>query len=752
MNTLRFLCSLLMAGLCLAPTCSAQTATADTLRLWLAMRPSDLPTSAAASAFTAIDEALAEVNRLGTGDRPVCLYIAPGVYWLDNPDDPAVRRPLEGDGGTPFAQRIRCRNLTLVGTGRTAADVVLACNRGQTQGALGNYTMLLFEGRRLAARGITFGNYCNVDLDYGPDASLSRKKRADAIVQAQLGICRGTEEVCMQHCRFVSRLNLCPFVGAERARYDDCYFECTDDALNGHNALYNHCRFTLFSSRPFYATSGERGAVLTDCDILTHVRGRQFLTKAGGPLTLCRVRWTAADTDLRLAWSPGDEPYVCYSRDVTLNGRPVEIDRQRPWRTVVLTAGQPLPTRMVRLQPDHAVLRAEADTLLLRAEGRVVGSYVSHHTHYRDTVEYVAIDLPDHRRGVARVTVRGRLGDAPVLRGKPRVRLGRQEPQLSLSYQLSPLDGALDAAAADDVSEVTWYRLTRGGDTVAVQRSIVDGTKQTYRLRPADADGQMLVRVVPRRRATEAGTPVWLRYQFPPSFDMVPSRQHELTTDFSDVPLVHADGVGRRDVFLLDAFKPLDTAGYAWQPQASAQRPAWYYGQAPDGARGEGLVTAVRGARLMYRPTLSQGGAMSVELDVDPCKTAGQGFGSATGQYFDLGIKFDCATQCGYALRIERTPQYDRAVVFRLVRYDRGTVVPLTEAVVSGCFRTGCRLQLSYADGRLRATAHRPSDPSTPPVVLTAVVEPLTASDLYLQHTGTVGASALMLHRLRVVW
>ena len=36
-------------------------------------------------------------------------------------------------------------------------------------------------------------------------------------------------------------------------------------------------------------------------------------------------------------------------------------------------------------------------------------------------------------------------------------------------------------------------------------------------------------------------------------------------------------------------------------------------------------------------------------LNVDASKTAGQGFGSATGQYLDLYIKFDTRTLTGYA-------------------------------------------------------------------------------------------------------
>ena len=41
--------------------------------------------------FTDMLQALAAVTP-GTADSPMQLLIAPSVYWLDNPDDPAVRR------------------------------------------------------------------------------------------------------------------------------------------------------------------------------------------------------------------------------------------------------------------------------------------------------------------------------------------------------------------------------------------------------------------------------------------------------------------------------------------------------------------------------------------------------------------------------------------------------------------------------------------------------------------------------------
>lgn len=67
---------------------------------------------------------------------------------------------------------------------------------------------------------------------------------------------------------------------------------------------------------------------------------------------------------------------------------------------------------------------------------------------------------------------------------------------------------------------------------------------------------------------------------------------------------------------------------------------------------------------------------MAITLNVDASKTAGQGFGSATGQYLDLYIKFDTRTLTGYALRIIRTTKYSNAVDFILMKYENGWLKP----------------------------------------------------------------------------
>ena len=450
------------------------------------------------------------------------ICIEPSVYWIDDPDDPAIRVsdvPRE----SPFGLKVKVDRLRLIGLSDNPEDVVIACNRGQTQGSDGNFTMLHFTGSDIHAENITFGNYCNVDLVYPRNPRLNRPKRNPAIVQAQLVICRG-DRYTIHNCRFISRLNLCPFVGADHVDFDHCYFECTDDALCG-TGTYRQCGFTFYGSKPFYATSRE-GATFIDCDIHSKVRGTQYLTKASSPVTMRDCRWTSDDPDLQLAWTPKPNPkHVCVMTGCTLNGRPYNVPT---------TPDVPMPL-------------------------------------------------------------------APVIL------------------------------------------------PIANQPQIIPGG------------------------------------------------------------------------WTLDAYKPDDISQYNWTVRSDA--PVWAFGEGEDGADGcFGLVPMVRGARMMY--TGRDGEAYQgqrLSLSLDPCKEMGQGFGSATGQYLDICIKFDTRTLTGYGLRFIRTPNHHNAVEVWLVEYRCGQITPITESQTCYLFRRGCKLTLTAP-----------------------ITHPNPFGGIHIQHTGSLGASATL--------
>ena len=219
----------------------------------------------------------------GTASEPMVVYVAPNVYWIDDPDDPTIA--VGRDGREPFGMTVRCQNLHIVGLTHDPRHVVLASQRGQTQGAVGNFTMFDFHGDGLEVSNLTMGNYCNVDLDYPLAPEKGRKKRSSAITQAHVAYCHG-DRVVARNVRFISRLNMNPLNGARRILFDHCHMECTDDALTG-NGVYLHCDFEFYGQKPFYTTR-QTGAVMLDCDFhLMSDNTQSYFCKASGPFGAC---------------------------------------------------------------------------------------------------------------------------------------------------------------------------------------------------------------------------------------------------------------------------------------------------------------------------------------------------------------------------------------------------------------------------------------------------------------------------------
>lgn len=279
--------------------------------------------------FNSVNEA-AQFLTDGSEESPMTLYIAPYVYWLDDPDDPDIRIPKQ-DVNTPlrlaipFALEIECNWLKFHGLSDDPKNVVLACNRGQSLGAVGNYTLLNISGEGTSAENITFGNYCNVDLEYPLKPDLNREKRSPTIVQAMLILCDG-DKIMARNSRFISRLDLCPFVGAKRVLFDRCHFELTDDSLNP-TAVYLNCTFEFYSGKPFYRTTGT-GVAFLNCDIKSFTRGDQYFTKVGGQLALVDTRFES-ETLSYLGWRDFPEKESrSYQYNVSLNGKPYRIDSQ----------------------------------------------------------------------------------------------------------------------------------------------------------------------------------------------------------------------------------------------------------------------------------------------------------------------------------------------------------------------------------------------------------------------------------------
>ncbi len=297
-----------------------------------------------------IREAFDAVERPGDSlDRPVTIYLMPDVYWIDDPKAEDVLQKREGYP-LPFGLYVTCGSLRIEGLSENAKDVVIAGNRGQSHGCNGNYTMFYFQVEELTVENITLGNYCSVDLTYPKDPAKNYPRRTDTITQAQLAIQKG-EKLHAKNCRFVSRLNLTPICGGERALYENCHFESTDDALNG-NAVYVGCDFDFYGNRPLYQAK-KTGAVFVDCQFHSRIKSAdgesfQYLTKEGGPVTLINCRYDSSE-NVKLGWTKYPQASLkCYQYQVTQNGVWVTLGGKEAAETVQLQGKKALEAYLFR--------------------------------------------------------------------------------------------------------------------------------------------------------------------------------------------------------------------------------------------------------------------------------------------------------------------------------------------------------------------------------------------------------------------
>ena len=101
---------------------------------------------------------LTEHSAGGVPPRPETtptISVAPDVYWTDDPEAENTENHLVG-------LTLTAEDLHLVGLGKTPEETVICGDRGQMNGAIGNWNTIGIAGSSFKAENITFGNYCNV--------------------------------------------------------------------------------------------------------------------------------------------------------------------------------------------------------------------------------------------------------------------------------------------------------------------------------------------------------------------------------------------------------------------------------------------------------------------------------------------------------------------------------------------------------------------------------------------------------------
>jgi hypothetical protein len=765
----------------------------------------------------------------GTEAEPMTVYIAPYVYWIDDPDDPAIR--VGRDGREPFGMVVRCQYLHLIGLNSNAENVVLASNRGQTQGAVGNFTMFDFWGDGLTVKNMTLGNFCNVDLDYKLDTGLSRAKRMPTITQAHVAYCHG-DKVLAENVRFISRLNMNPLNGARRILFNKCHTESTDDALTGTGVFLN-CTSDFYGTKPFWC-SDMGGAVFINSDLyVRHSNSEQYFCKSVGPLSIVDCRFHS-EQPVYVAWTNTPTDWLrCYQHDVALNGEPYVIGARKAENTVTLEGKEAL--HAFRLQDGDSVVynvynllkgddgwdplnqRALIDRLSQR-DGRDYASMASclsvspleasiqtgdnglqlsatlkRHSNYilnnrtihwrvaaggekyvrlsNDSGLNCTVEAINHTDTTRRVSVVAYTDDgmecgtqltvAPDFVDAPQF---LSLPKIVVSNGEATLDYSLNLEGRSDESLITWYRCTdaKGANSIPVAVSRLNNPKYTYQLSRADVGYYIMATVQPKHlrcmpgdeHTVITGKAIRIKDVEPKNVKSADSNNvYTIYSDFMDLPTQNQHSI-IPGFWTVEGYKPLDTAEYDWS--VNPDQEYWEYGHGINGTRGTGLLQIGKGARLLYTPVDGSYGDMDVTWHLDPAKTAGQGFGSATGQYLDLYIKFDTRTLTGYALRIIRTVKSSHAVDFLLVRYDNGVVTPVSEAQTSSCYRTDCTVTIGCHGNTLTAHAETSTIVSPaadkgvlPEVNLSTEIKPNSFGGFGCQHTGSWGEGATMLHSVQ---
>ena len=283
----------------------------------------------------------ADALKNGTADKPMTVYVAPYVYWIDDPAATDTVQKTEGYS-VPYGIVVNSDYLTIKGLTGNPDNVVLAGNRGQSHASNGNYTMFRFNcSGALTVKNITIGNYCSVDLDYPLMSELNQAKRTDTITQAQLADMSG-DKMFADNCNFISRLNLVPISGASRNLYNNCHFESTDDALNG-NAVYVGCDFDFYGNRPLYSSYNTGSTFLGctfNCKILNvEAEPTQFFTKEGGTITAVDCVYNSnLSVPISIGWTKTPSTSLkCYQSNIIHNGQSITIGGEGAKETVDMT-------------------------------------------------------------------------------------------------------------------------------------------------------------------------------------------------------------------------------------------------------------------------------------------------------------------------------------------------------------------------------------------------------------------------------
>lgn len=701
-------------------------------------------------------------------EHPVTIYIAPDVYWIDDPKASDIMQKEEGYP-VPFGMYVTCKALRIVGLSDNPEDVVIAGNRGQSHACNGNYTMLHFQVDELHVSNITLGNYCSVDLVYPRNPALNYPKRTETITQAQLAFQEG-EKFYAKNCRFISRLNLNPICGAKRALYDHCHFESTDDALNG-NAVYVDCDFDFYGNRPFYQAR-ETGAVLIGCIFHSRIKSAevesyQYLTKEGGPVTLIDCSYESSDM-VNVSWTKyPDTSLKCYQYQVSHNGKPVSLGGEAAAETVQLEGKKALEAYVFEwggkrfanvgnllggsddwdpmgvLEDARNVGKIGIPTLLrLVADQRevtsgeekvsiIAESFLFSHESCSEKVSFTLGKGDEayailHQIGDNSCTVEGcnrsseskkivicactesGLQAAVPLTVEPYLLEAPaciREPHFVWGENTITVHYELSVRGRADTSEISWYRCDDLTGAGAILCGVSKGGIPLRTYHLTEGDAGKYLKAAILPRIKGSLTGKAIEAVMTEPVEESAVDRNYLFTDFSEMPEENLWDF-KKGSWIPDCAQPADIK------VNSDTFGSWSmddnipaWKYGETGNGSEGVGLYQNTQGARLRYSPVTAHDGDMSMTVKADPAKTAGQGfGSAGQYLDLGIKFDTEKLSGYALRIIRIKEASDGVAMALVEYQDGRSRYLTGLQLTSCFLTGCTLKVALQGKKLMAS------------------------------------------------
>ena len=686
----------------------------------------------------------------GTDDEPMRLYIAPGVYWVHDKESESTQ--------DAYQITKTCANMKWIGLTDDARNVVLAMNYGHDEGYAGaNPTMFNIGGDSFGVENMTIGGYCNVDLDYPLDTRQNFDKRSTNVTQCQLGTYSGDKLYC-KNVSFVSRLNMMPFVSSQRALYENCHMESTDDSLNGSSkAVYLNCDFDFYASKPWYSAAG---ATLLNCDInIVHnnvgTNPHQYLSKAESRFNVIDTRFKDDSGAYSIGFSDVlSDTFRSYYSNVTYNGKSIDFSDGKDINYGVdLTGTQALKAYKLTDSKGHTIYNVY--NLLCGEDGwdplnqkDVIESFSA--TDVSDTLVAIASEseieagkengdtsvisytISGHKGSTYSGNVTYSLSDSSYA---DCVKLEKQADGTCLVTAISDREETVNVVieCRDESGLVSAVSLT-------VKPSILDIDPATYIILTQTENGTMdvsytIANLGDRKDNSrinwyvcddETGTnpihvaegrtddplksivinPAWVG-----KYIKVEIESKHIRSNYGGlVSAVTTKAITSENLL---SFEEYDVAisSLALENNMTVKEGYWTVNNVDYGTGTKngfkdytGIYftgsksTDVKFSELNYTPTSQSYTDMDATIKVAPGKTAAQGFGSANN-FIEVRIKYDVTTKTGYAVRIVR--KTGSSTIVQLVKLDNGTATVLAESAETSVYLTECTIHVWTKDGKL---------------------------------------------------